>query len=180
MAEPQKLAGLHRSHNRLSHITLSRRPASGRAPRSSCEDTHFGWVFATRPTTPAEVGPTCANGQQASAQTCALGWPAGTGNYGIITKGDATIPDKNIYKPILVGGDFDDTHLKTQNHPGNFQEDKYQCSNPKCQNNPYCEAPPGPQECTGCVGGTSGVCKTSAGVCSELLFGACATGTTPC
>ena len=70
--------------------------------------------------------------------------------------------------------------LKTQNHPGNFQEDKYSCSNPKCKDNPYCEAPPGPQECTGCVLGTSGVCKTSAGVCSELLFGACATGTTPC
>ena len=104
MAEPQKLAGLHRSHNRLSHITLSRRPASGRAPRSSCEDTHFGWVFATRPTTPAEVGPTCANGQQASAQTCALGWPAGTGNYGIITKGDAHIPGKQVYKPVLILG----------------------------------------------------------------------------
>ena len=70
--------------------------------------------------------------------------------------------------------------LKNLNSPGGFQEDNYQCSNPACQNNPYCTAPAGPQECTGCVGGTSGVCKTSAGVCSELLFGACATGTTPC
>ena len=70
--------------------------------------------------------------------------------------------------------------LKNLNDPGGFQEDNYSCSNPACQVNPYCTAPAGPQECTGCVGGTSGVCKTSAGVCSELLFGACATGTTPC
>ena len=34
---------------------------------------------------------------------------AGTENYGIITKNDAHIPGKQVYKPVLIGGDLYDT-----------------------------------------------------------------------
>ena len=60
----------------------------------------------TPPLTPAPSPP----GRAPASEKESCSWPAGTENYGIITKEDATIPDKQIYKPILVGGDFTDTH----------------------------------------------------------------------
>ena len=42
---------------------------------------------------------------------------AGTENYGIITKGDAHIPGKQVYKPVLILGDLYDT---TPNESGDI------------------------------------------------------------
>ena len=63
---------------------------------------------------------------------------------------------------------------------GGFARVNYPCSDDKCKNNPYCEPPPGPQPCTGCFGGGSGVCQGLDTVCWGLVNGACPVGTTPC